>query len=243
MSNIHAILKPFIPKKPQDPGADSSSPKTPNGSAPHSSASKLLNYPTPKFPGCVPAPLTPEALNHLITGTGFPSCPVILCIGTDRIIGDSLGPLVGSILKKKYTEAQNSCSTLHHPAHTLNVYGTLHHPAHALNLPDINAEIKKKHPNSPVIAVDASLGSYKHIGSVFVRPGSISPGSGVQKNLPPSGDIAITGIVNEESSHPYLALQTARLSTVADMAERIADCLLEVLLPTDPLCPPAHAAK
>lgn len=232
MSNIHAILKPFMPKKSQYPGADSS-------------ASRLLNASIPDFSDRHPAPLTPEALNHLINSTGAFSCPVILCIGTDRIIGDSLGPLVGSILKKRCTGLQNSCSTLQHPDHTLNVcgtlhhpalalnvYGTLHHPAHALNLPDINAEIKKKHPNSPVIAVDASLGSYKHIGSVFVRPGSIAPGSGVQKNLPPSGDIAITGIVNEESSHPYLALQTARLSTVADMAERIADCLLEVLLQT-----------
>lgn len=206
MSNIHAILKPFIPKKPQSPGADSS-------------ASRLLNASIPEFPDRHPAPLAPGVLNHLITDTGFSSCPVILCIGTDRIIGDSLGPLVGSILQKKSAGA-------------LNIYGTLPHPAHALNLPDINAAIKKKHPDSPVIAVDASLGSYKHIGSVFVRPGSIAPGSGVQKNLPPSGDIAITGIVNEESSHPYLALQTARLSTVADMAERIADCLLEVLLQT-----------
>lgn len=219
MSNIHAILKPFMPKKSQLPSPDSSE-------------SRSLNDSTPNFSDCHPALLTPEALNRLITSPGRFSCPVILCIGTDRIIGDSLGPLVGSILKKRCTGLQNSCSTLHHPAHTLNVYGTLHHPAHALNLPDINAEIKKKHPDSLVIAVDASLGSYHHIGSVFVRSGSISPGSGVQKNLPPSGNIAITGIVNEESSHPYLALQTARLSTVADMAERIADCLLEVLLQT-----------
>lgn len=177
----------------------------------------LLTSRSVSHPGSTPAPLTPASLNCLLSGCTPICTPVILCIGTDRIIGDSLGPLVGSILEKK-------------SAGTFPVYGTLHHPAHALNLWTINTEIKKKHPNSPVIAVDASLGSLKHIGSVFVRPGSIAPGSGVQKNLPPSGDIAITGIVNEESSHPYLALQTARLSTVADMAECIADCLLQVLM-------------
>jgi putative sporulation protein YyaC len=47
--------------------------------------------------------------------------------------------------------------------------------------------------------------------------------------LPSAGDISITGVVNEESVHPYLALQTSRLSSVAKMAEKIADCLEEVL--------------
>lgn len=177
----------------------------------------LLTSRSAVHPGSSPAPLTPASLNCLLSGCTPVCSPVILCIGTDRIIGDSLGPLVGSILEKKASG-------------TFPVYGTLHDPAHALNLWAINTEIKKKHPNSPVIAVDASLGNSTHIGSVFVRPGSIAPGSGVKKNLPPSGDIAITGIVNEQSSHPYLALQTARLSTVADMAEGIADCLLQVLM-------------
>lgn len=80
-----------------------------------------------------------------------------------------------------------------------------------------------------MIAVDASLGPYDRIGSVFVRSGSVSPGAGVHKDLPPIGDISITGIVGEESRHPYLALQTSRLSTVVRMSEQIAACLLDTL--------------
>lgn len=160
--------------------------------------------------------LTAERLYRLLYYPNLSISPVILCIGTDRILGDSLGPLTGSLLQKK-------CAG--HAA----VYGTLQEPAHALNLAQINAAIKKKHPDSPVIAIDASLGSSDQIGSVFVRAGSISPGAGVHKSLPPSGTIAITGVVNEEGLHPYLALQTARLSVVAAMAEQIAACVLEVL--------------
>lgn len=161
-------------------------------------------------------PLTADILYRLLSASGISSPPVILCIGTDRIIGDSLGPLTGSILEKK-------C------AGHLAVYGTLQKTAHALNLAQVNAVIKKKHPDSPVIAIDASLGTSDQIGSVFIRSGSLTPGSGVQKTLPPSGTVSITGVVNEESSHPYLALHTARLSTVAEMAEQIADCILEAL--------------
>lgn len=56
--------------------------------------------------------------------------PVILCIGTDRIIGDSLGPLTGSLLKKRAGEA-------------LHVYGTLEHTVHACNLAETLTQIQK----------------------------------------------------------------------------------------------------
>ena len=51
----------------------------------------------------------------------------IVCIGTDRSTGDSLGPLVGTMLQEK---------TLSH----FHVYGTLEEPIHAVNLEEkINA--------------------------------------------------------------------------------------------------------
>jgi putative sporulation protein YyaC len=141
--------------------------------------------------------------------------PVVLCIGTDRIIGDCLGPLTGTMLEKA-------------TGGRMPVYGTLHRTVHALNLCEKAAEIKKKHPGRLILAVDASLGSYNQIGEVLVRQGQICPGSGVSKDLPPVGDVSITGIVGCESSQPYLDLQTARLSTVSAMAEQICRCILNV---------------
>ena len=112
---------------------------------------------------------------------------------------------------------------------------TLDHTVHALNLPETCDHIKKKHHGSIVIAVDASLGSCEHIGSVFLRMGCLYPGAGVCKNLPGVGDIAITGIANSESTRPFLDLQTARLSTVSAMADRICGCILDVCLGLNPL--------
>ena len=164
--------------------------------------------------------LTASALRYQLTETGLPSVsPVILCIGTDRIIGDSLGPITGSILSYKTETGQISCR--------LSVYGTLAAPVHALNLNETLQEIKKKHPHCPVIAVDASLGSLSHIGTTYVRSGCIRPGAGVCKRLPSAGDIAITGIAAADSTHPYLSLQTARLSVIAQMADYISQCILE----------------
>ena len=52
--------------------------------------------------------------------------------------------------------------------------------------------------------------------------GALYPGAGVQKNLPPVGDIHITGIVNTAGIMEHLTLQTTRLSTVVALADVIA---------------------
>ena len=64
---------------------------------------------------------------------------VVVCIGTDRAIGDALGPLVGTMLKN---------SDFKYP-----VYGTLDNPIHALNIYESIEHIKKSHPNKDVIDV------------------------------------------------------------------------------------------
>ncbi len=134
---------------------------------------------------------------------------VILCIGTDRATGDSLGPLVGYKLR-----------TLDFPG--VHVFGTLDEPVHAKNLEDTLAHIKQHHPHSLVLAIDACLGSMEHVGHITIGDGPIKPGAGVQKDLPPAGDFHITGIVNFSSMMNMAILQNTRLSLVMKMADMIA---------------------
>lgn len=144
---------------------------------------------------------------------------IILCIGSDRITGDSLGPLVGQQLNR-------------HRWKNIHIYGTLTAPVHALNLESTLAEIKKRHPSALILAVDASLGSQKHIGYITVGVGAIHPGSGVHKSLPAVGDIYITGILNASGSFEHFLLQTTRLSFVVQMAGTIADGIFRTFSPS-----------
>ena len=73
-----------------------------------------------------------------------------------------------------------------------------------------------------IIAIDASLGSKKHIGYITLGIGSLCPGLGVKKELPRVGDIFITGIINVSGTFEHFLLQTTRLSMVVDMADSIA---------------------
>ncbi|KNF09685.1 putative sporulation protein YyaC [Gottschalkia purinilytica] len=140
---------------------------------------------------------------------------IIVCIGTDRCIGDCLGPLVGTMLKEKNFP--------------INVYGTVEDPIHAVNLSKKLYNIKQKHPNAFIIAIDASLGEKESIGSIQIRKGPIYPGKGVGKKLQSVGDLSIIGIVNDGKSSNGFALHNVRLSFIMDLAKSIVTGLTKAL--------------
>lgn len=140
---------------------------------------------------------------------GVEKNPVVLCIGSDRATGDSLGPLTGSKLT-------GLCSN------TCPVFGTLKEPVHALNLKEYIKYIYAITENPFVIAVDASLGRLESVGCIEMGLGTIKPGLAVQKKLPPVGDLYITGIVNIGGFMEQMILQSTRLYQVMHMAEAIS---------------------
>lgn len=141
---------------------------------------------------------------------------VFLCIGSDRMTGDCLGPYIGQQLSRYKRQG-------------IYVYGTLSHPVHALNLEKIHASIQQLHPCALIIAIDACLGEKKHLGYVTIGNGALYPGAGVRKKLPPVGDIHITGIVNIGGVLEQLTLQTTRLSTVISLADVIIQGILSLI--------------
>lgn len=156
--------------------------------------------------------LAAEILDHL---PNFSTRPIVfVCIGTDRSTGDSLGPLIGTLLQEKEIA----------PYH---VYGTLDDPIHAVNMDDKLAEIKQKHFNPFIIGIDACLGRLKSVGSIQVGDGPVKPGAGVNKELPEVGNMHITGIVNVSGFMEFFVLQNTRLNLVLKMAKTIANGIFE----------------
>jgi putative sporulation protein YyaC len=127
---------------------------------------------------------------------------LFVCVGTDRSTGDSLGPLVGTMLQKKGIPA----------------IGTLDNPVHAMNLVETIESLPK---DKFIIAIDAALGQLSSVGKIKVEQGALSPGAGVNKELPEIGDMSITGIVNVGGFMEYFVLQGTRLSLVMKLAEEI----------------------
>ncbi|HYH01889.1 MAG TPA: spore protease YyaC [Bacillota bacterium] len=148
---------------------------------------------------------------------------IILCIGTDRSTGDSLGPLIGSKLIALGLESDN-------------VYGTLDNPVHAVNLHSTIEEIFAKHHNPFIVAIDACLGRSESIGYISLKEGPLQPGTGVNKNLPAIGDLQIVGIVNVGGFMEYMVLQNTRLSLVMKMADIISQGIYWEIMQQDQTC-------
>lgn len=139
--------------------------------------------------------------NHIDSKT------VIICIGTDRCIGDCLGPLVGTFLKEENFP--------------LPVFGTVETPIHALNIDKKIIEIKKQYPSHTFIGIDACLGDDYNIGEIQVRDLPIHPGKGVGKSLPKVGETSIIGIVDSSDSNELFTNRNIRLNLVMKIAKVI----------------------
>lgn len=134
--------------------------------------------------------------------------PVFVCIGTDAVSGDSLGPLIGTLLERKLRGKTY-------------IFGTLERP---LTARDVNAAaelIKKICPFGNIIAIDAAVGRKEEVGEVRISDSPVKPGLGVNKSLRAVGDVSIVGIVDERKESGG-SLGLVRFSLVYKIAEIVA---------------------
>lgn len=123
---------------------------------------------------------------------------IIVNIGTDKCIGDSFGPLLGTLLEEIN--------------YSLPVYGTLEKPIQALNLHQRLEEIYEKHPNAFILATDACLG--EDVGEFKLRHIPIHPGKGINKRLPAVGDMSLIFITHGVSNYSFELFESVRLNFI-----------------------------
>lgn len=134
--------------------------------------------------------------------------PIFICIGSDLVMGDSLGPLVGTLLKERNIRSF--------------VYGTLNFPITAKEVEYARTYLKQMHPNSISIAIDAAVGDSEDVGLIRLINKGLKPGLGVDKNLGTIGDLSIIGVVAGKTVKNYNLFNLTRLNLVYKMAEVIA---------------------
>ena len=83
---------------------------------------------------------------------------VVLCIGEDKVVSDSLGPMVGSMLKNKNIKTF--------------VYGDLNHTINSKNLIYAINYINKNHNNAKILIVDSAVGS--ELNYIGIKEGAIN---------------------------------------------------------------------
>ncbi len=148
---------------------------------------------------------------------------VFLCIGTDHILGDCLGPLVGTGLKEKLEP---------HNISNITIYGTLKENLCYTNIKDTLKIIEKKHQNPCLIVVDAALSQEENIGKIFVKKEKIELGKGLYKSKIEVGNISIKAVVGKNykrTKYNFASLQNVPLNEVMTLSQIIVEGICEVI--------------
>ena len=137
--------------------------------------------------------------------------PVVVCIGTDALIGDSLGPIVGTMLESERSD--------------LFVYGALNKTITAKEVKTVTRFLSKVHKDNKVLVIDAAVGNKQDVGKIKISDAPIKPGLGADKELPALGDVSIVSVISERSKNNYIFSTTPRLSPIFSTAKIIAEAI------------------
>lgn len=120
---------------------------------------------------------------------------MVLCIGTEKVIGDSLGPMTGEKL-----------SQMNLPRPIL-VKGSLKHPIHYLNFQDEWEKINRKYAPLFTLVVDSSLYREPYIGKTILTKGKTTLGDTIHKKKYCVGNCTLKGVVGQDFKNPIQNMQ------------------------------------
>ena len=151
---------------------------------------------------------------------------LFLCVGDSNIIGDSLGPLIGSFIKNN--------KNMIFPKKKIEVIGTMNKPIGYNSLDGyINKNNEIKGNNTFIIIIDSALGSRKHIGKIIVDKSSLYAGNGINEGKILKGDILIRGIVGKNYNDNILnsrELKNIKAKEIDNIASKIIINILPFLI-------------
>lgn len=142
---------------------------------------------------------------------------IILCIGTSKCIGDSLGPIVGEYL---YNNIKKS-----------NVYvlGNLKNNITYQNIDVILNRINNTIKNPYMILIDSALSNKNYIGKIVVNKNKMIVGSALNKSEYKYGNLSIKGIVGENKysyEENYNELNNVSLDLVKNISKNIINDII-----------------
>ena len=140
---------------------------------------------------------------------------VVLCIGTMRVTGDSVGPRVGDILKARGVNCfVYGDSTTNINAHKLDVYRNLIDVCHKADI---------------IIAVDAALGEKADVGRVKITNNGLFPGRALGRKGKSLGDIGVLAVVGEKGGDNYSRLAGGDEKFIEELARKTADITMRLI--------------
>ena len=136
---------------------------------------------------------------------------VILCVGTDKLIGDLVGPIAGQKLKRLFKDFEK-----------ITVYGDIKKTVNTTNLNAIISEIIANYDQPFIITIDSALGPREKIETVWVSTGNLNPGSALKKQKSCRSNVNFKAVVGENLQNTILNFNVLN-SIERNVVQRLAN--------------------
>lgn len=146
---------------------------------------------------------------------------IFFCVGTDKVVGDAFGPIVGYRLKQLFENISE-----------VEVYGNLEENLSATNIAKTINYIRLKYTSPLIIAIDSAVSKRENIGKIVIQNGGMQFGKALNKNVGFVGDISIKGIVSQNVNIPrynFRLLQNTPLNLVMTLADVVSTGIYNVI--------------
>lgn len=151
---------------------------------------------------------------------------VFVCVGTNKLIEDSFGPMVGDLL---------TCNFYKYPH--IKVLGTMKKPVHFNNAPIFLDYLKCN--KSKIILIDSALGKYEDIGNTYINLGGTEIGKAFGKSyyFPANFNIKTVVGVQEENHLGKSRIKNFEkkrsLEQIRKMAQKVAQQVTSIAYETN----------
>ena len=150
---------------------------------------------------------------------------IFLCVGSNKIIGDSFGPEVGSKLSEKFMYNENIQNK------NIKIVGNMLNPICRKNLKN-TINIVNKIQDRYLILIDSAVSQNECIGNIFVNNGNIIFGNSLGSGIYAIGDISIkAGVCNDQNNakRNFHQLQNVSKGLINELSDIVSKGIYDVL--------------
>ena len=134
---------------------------------------------------------------------------VFVCIGTNKLLEDSLGPRIGERLKNNFKNHNK-----------VKIFGTMNNPVHFKNAHILCDKLKGE--NTRTILIDSAFGKQEHIGNSFINLGGLIIGKAYGKSFYFPADLNIKTVIGTEEYLPNWEIEQ-----IENLAESVANVIIK----------------
>lgn len=128
---------------------------------------------------------------------------IFLCIGTNKVIGDSIGPLVGTNLKRDFKNNMKFKEDYNIEVNCIKIFGDMINNVSYNNIEENIQNIKNTIQDSYVIVIDSALSTENNIGKIFVYNKGLKYAESLKRDKEIIGDMSIKVVVGKNAQNRF----------------------------------------